>query len=326
MAKYVNITTFDYDDVRLLPKESIVTSRSLVDTTVKLGEHVFNLPVIPANMSTVIDEKLAVWLATHNYFYIMHRFDVDPIAFNAKMKNLGLVSSISLGIQDIDFTVVEKFKKLSVNEQPDFITVDVAHGHTEKVANIVSFVKERLPNTFVIAGNVATVEGALFLEKAGADFLKVGVGPGLACLTAPNTGFGTQKWQLSAVQEISEKLSTAGVIADGGIREYGDIAKSLAFGADMIMVGGMLSGHEESPGETIVQSDGTKVKVFFGSASEHQKGESRYVEGKKLFVPYRGSINETLRTIKENLQSSVSYAGGTKLDDLQDVEYVLVDR
>lgn len=147
-----------------------------------------------------------------------------------------------------------------------------------------------------------------------------------ACLTAPNTGFGTRDWQLSALKEISEAIAgeDAYIIADGGIREYGDFAKSLAFGADFVMVGGMFAGHDENPGEIIEDENGDKFKVFFGSASEHQKGEVKHVEGKKMLVPYKGSIADTLTTIKENLQSSVSYAGGKSLEALRDVSYVIV--
>ena len=146
-----------------------------------------------------------------------------------------------------------------------------------------------------------------------------------ACLTAPNTGFGTQSWQLSAVAIVAEALKHMDVkiIADGGIRKYGDIAKSIAFGADMVMIGGMMAGHYESPSE-LVEIDGQFMKAFFGSASEHQKGEHKHVEGQKLFVPYKGSLETTLQIIKENLQSSVSYAGGKELLALRDVTYAIV--
>lgn len=146
-----------------------------------------------------------------------------------------------------------------------------------------------------------------------------------ACLTAPNTGFGTMNWQLSAVSMIAEafKNSPIQIIADGGIRKYGDFAKSIAFGADMIMVGGLLSGFDENPGE-ILEVDGEYKKAFFGSASEHQKGEQKHVEGKKMLVPYRGSMETELQIIKENLQSSVSYCGGKKLSDLTNAQYVLL--
>lgn len=146
-----------------------------------------------------------------------------------------------------------------------------------------------------------------------------------ACLTAPNTGFGSRGWQLSAVAQVSEALDASHphvkIIADGGIRTYGDIAKSIAFGADMVMIGGMLSGHDENPGE-VLEMNGERKKAFFGSASEHQKGEHKHVEGQRLYMPYKGSLATTLQIIKENLQSSVSYAGGKDLHELRRSGYV----
>lgn len=315
--------TFDFNDVMLVPKKGILKSRSSANTSIPLGSREFVLPAVPANMSTIIDETLAEWLAERDYFYVMHRFDVDPVAFTKRFQGKGLFASVSLGVKPADYSFVDEFVKESV--VPEYITVDVAHGHADTVVNIVKYIKEKLPETYVIAGNVGTVEGALELEEAGADAVKVGIGPGAACRTAPNTGFGTQKYQLSVVEEIADALQTAALIADGGIREYGDIAKAVALGADMVMVGSMFAGHDENPGEIIEDEHGEKFKVYFGSASEHQKGEKKYVEGTKLLLPYKGAISETLRTIQENLQSSISYAGGEELLDLRKVEYVLLN-
>lgn len=322
MLKFSGISGFDYKDVRLLPAKNNLSSRGLADTSILLGDRKFKIPVVPANMTTVIDTKLAKWLARNDYFYIMHRFNNDPVELTKDFHSEGLYASISLGIQDKDFHSLEELAKLE--KSPEFITIDVAHGHSQKVIEIVSAVSAKLPKTFIIAGNVATAEAAIELEEAGANAVKVGVGPGAACTTSPNTGFGTNGWQLSAVQEVSKSVKNALVIADGGIREYGDIAKSIAFGADLVMIGGMFAGHEESPGEVLIKENGEKYKVFFGSASEHQKGVKKYVEGKMLEIPYRGNINETLTTIQENLQSSISYSGGASLDALRSVEYVLL--
>lgn len=314
--------SFDYNDVSLLPKKCIVDSRSQVDVSTVINGKNFQLPIVPANMSTIVDKKFAEFLAKNGYFYIMHRFSVDPVKFTTDFQNKGLISSVSLGIKKADYVLVDEFVHLGIT--PEFITIDVAHGHSENVIKMVEHVKKRLPNSFVIAGNVGTVSGAKDLENAGADGIKVGIGPGAVCLTSPNTGFGTRGWQLSAVQEVSDSVSEALIIADGGIREYGDIAKSIAFGADLVMIGGMLAGHDENPGELVLGDDGKEHKIFYGSASEHQKGEKRHVEGKRTLIPYKGSINDTLQTIKENLQSSVSYAGGNKLKDLYNTEFVFI--
>lgn len=147
-----------------------------------------------------------------------------------------------------------------------------------------------------------------------------------ACSTSPNTGFGTRNWQLSAIKDVVNDLDhDIVIIADGGIRNYGDIAKAIAFGADFVMVGSMFAGHDENPGE-VVEVNGEKMKAYYGSASAQQKGENHYVEGVSMLLPYKGSIDETLKTIKQNLQSAVSYAGGDKLEDLFNVEYVLLNR
>jgi GMP reductase len=315
--------TFDYDDVILVPEKCIVKSRSEVSVTATFGGREFALPVIPANMSTVVDETTCEWLAKRDIFYVMHRFDIDAVAFTKDMQSKGLYASVSLGIKPVDYATVDRFVAEAI--VPEYITVDVAHGDSDEVVRVVEYIKKNLPTSFVIAGNLATVAGAERLVAAGADALKVGIGPGMACLTAPNTGFGSKGWQLSALADIAEhfKASPVQIIADGGIREYGDIAKSIAFGADMIMIGSILASHLESPGE-LIEIDGEYKKAFFGSASEHQKGEHKHVEGRKLYMPYKGSLDTTLQIIKENLQSSVSYAGGNKLSNLTNVKYVLL--
>lgn len=315
--------TFDYDNVMLLPEECVVKSRSEIDVTTRLGGNVFTLPIIPANMSTIVNEETCEWLAERGYFYVMHRFDIDAVEFTKRMQKQNYPASISLGIKQIDYDTVERFVEEKIT--PEYITVDVAHGDNGEVHRIVRFLKEKLPQSFVIAGNLASVDGAKRMVEAGADAIKVGVGPGAACLTGPNTGFGSRGWQLSALADIAEALMDTDIkiIADGGIRKYGDFAKSIAFGADMVMVGGLLSGHDENPGE-IIYEDGIPKKEFFGSASEYQKGETKHVEGLKMLVPYKGSLETTFQTIKENLQSSVSYAGGKEIEDLRHVQYVII--
>lgn len=317
-----SITTFDYDDVRLLPKECIITSRSETTVTTRLGNREFALPVVPANMSTIMSEELGLQLAKRNQFYVMHRFDNDPVQLVKNAQEQETFSSISVGVQPIDYKNLQRLKE--ANLTPDYITIDIAHGHAKSVIKMTEAVKNLFPTTYVIAGNVGTAEGAIALENAGADGIKAGIGPGMACSTSPNTGFGTNGWQLSAIEQVADSLQKASVIADGGIRHTGDIAKSVAFGADMVMVGGMFGGHDENPGKVIEGDDGNLYKEFFGSASEHQKGEKKHVEGKRLLVPYKGSIWDTFNNLKENLQSSVSYAGGTELEALRHVDYVLI--
>lgn len=322
MATLKKMRTFDYNDVNLIPKRCIVQSRSEIDVSTQLGPYRFNVPVTPSNMSSVIDEELAISLAKKGYFYVMHRFDNDPIAFIEKAKEHKVYSSISVGVQKADYDNINKI--IATGTAPDYITIDIAHGHADSVIAMIGHIKTHMPSVYVIAGNVGNVTGAIALERAGANAIKVGIGPGAACTTFHNTGFGTRGWQLSEIQEISEALTTAALIADGGIRTTGDIAKSIAFGADMVMIGGMFAGHDENPGEVIKDEHGDLKKAFYGSASAHQKGDNKNVEGISMLVPYKGSIWDTYKTIKENLQSSVSYAGGKELTDLTNVEYVIV--
>ena len=162
------------------------------------------------------------------------------------------------------------------------------------------------------------------IQSAISDFFatKVGVGPGRACITKLKTGFGTGGWQLAALRMCS-KVASKPLIADGGIRHNGDIAKSVRFGATMVMIGSMLAGHQESPGN-VIKIDGKTYKQYWGSASEVQKGAYRNVEGKQMLVPFRGSIKDTLREMQEDLQSSISYAGGRDLNSIKLVDYVIV--
>ncbi len=312
---------FDYEDIQLIPQKCILEHRHQAQTSVQLGNYTFQIPVVPANMASVIDEKLAVWLAQNNYFYIMHRFTPQTrFNFVQKMHQQQLYASISVGVQKADYELIDQLVQSHLT--PAFITIDIAHGYAPSVQHMIQYIKTYLPQSFVIAGNVATPEAVHFLEDTGADATKVGIGPGRACITKIKTGFGTAGWQLAAVR-MCAKAANKPVIADGGIRTNGDIAKSLRFGAQMVMIGSLLAGHDENPGE-IRQKNGQKVKVYFGSASEMQKGERKNIEGKAITVPYRGSIKTTLREMKEDLQSAISYAGGRNLADLRKVNYVIL--
>ena len=312
---------FDYEDIQLIPNKCIVNSRSECDTTVQFGSKTFKLPVIPANMQTVMNESLAEWFAENDYFYIMHRFDeAGRIPFIKKMQNKGLFASISVGVKETEFEFIEKLK--TEHLIPEYITIDIAHGHANSVINMIKHIKKHIPQSFVIAGNVGTPEGVRELENAGADATKVGIGPGRVCITKIKTGFGTGGWQLAALN-ICSKAARKPIIADGGIRTHGDIAKSIRFGATMVMIGSLFAAHEESPGKT-VELDGKRYKEYFGSASEFQKGEHKNVEGKKMFVEHKGSLKDTLVEMQQDLQSSISYAGGKDLKSLTTVDYVIV--
>ncbi|MEA4829070.1 MAG: GMP reductase [Enterococcus thailandicus] len=312
---------FDYEDIQLIPNKCIVNSRSECDTTVTLGKHSFKMPVVPANMQTIIDESIAEFLAKNGYFYIMHRFDEEArIPFIKKMKQEGYISSISVGVKENEYAFVEELAQK--NLVPDYITIDIAHGHSNSVINMIQHIKKHLPETFVIAGNVGTPEAVRELENAGADATKVGIGPGKVCITKIKTGFGTGGWQLAALRWCA-KAARKPIIADGGIRTHGDVAKSVRFGATMVMICSLFAGHAESPVETKVEN-GVVYKEYFGSASEFQKGEKKNVEGKKIWIQHKGSLKDTLVEMQQDLQSSISYAGGRDLEAIRKVDYVIV--
>jgi GMP reductase len=311
---------FDYDNILLLPRKCRVESRSDCDTSVQFGAHRFKLPVVPANMKTVVDEPITEMLAREGYFYVMHRFDLDSLAYAKGMRDKGLLVSLSVGVKPADHALVDRLAAEGVGA--DYLTIDIAHGHAESVQRMIAHIKQRLPDAFVIAGNVGTPEAVIDLENWGADATKVGVGPGKVCITRLKTGFGTGGWQLSALKWCS-RVATKPIVADGGIRHHGDIAKSVRFGASMVMVGSLFAGHEESPGQT-VEVDGKLYKEYYGSASDFNKGEYRHVEGKRILEPVKGRLPDTLREMQEDLQSSISYAGGRQLADLRKVNYVVL--
>ncbi|MDZ5459454.1 GMP reductase [Azohydromonas lata] len=311
---------FDYDNVLLLPRRCRVESRAECDASVAFGPHRFKLPVVPANMKTVIDERIAAWMAREGYFYVMHRFDLDNVAFARAMREQGLIVSISSGVKEADRAAIDRLAADGVGA--DYITIDIAHGHADSVQRMIGYIKERLPQAFVIAGNVGTPEAVIDLENWGADATKVGIGPGKVCITRLKTGFGTGGWQLSALKWCA-RVATKPIIADGGIRHHGDIAKSVRFGAAMVMVGSLFAGHEESPGRT-VEVDGQLFKEYYGSASDFNKGEYKHVEGKRILEPVKGKLADTLREMREDVQSSISYAGGRELRDLRKVNYVIL--
>ena len=314
---------FDYPDMNLIPKMCIINSRSECDTRVKFGPHIFNLPVMPANMECVINEDLAIKLAQNGFFYVMHRFNVDVVTFCKTMINNQLFTSISLGVNADSYKDIDLLRHNNII--PDYITIDIAHGHSIKMKNIIQYIKDNLPSSYIIAGNVSTVEGTIDLEYWGANAIKVGIGPGSACTTFNMTGFGSRGAQASIIKQCADatQYPDTNIIADGGISHHGDISKSLVLGAHMVMIGGLFSSLTDSPG-AVVHMDGALYKEFWGSASSFQSNKKNRIEGtKKLLAMKPHGILDEMNNIKESLQSAISYGGGNSLVCFNSVEYFL---
>ena len=235
--------------------------------------------------------------------------------------------SLSVGVKPEDYEFVDWMS--SSNQRIDYLTVDVAHGHCRLMKDMLTYIKSRLPDTFVIAGNVATPEATVDLRSWGADAVKVGIGDGKACTTKLQTGFHSPMF--SAVRNIC-RSSTVNfcdeekfpIIADGGIRHPGDIAKALVAGATMVMAGSIFTACIDSPAENVLAVHSHKVthKKYFGSASAKNKGHSRNVEGKEVLIPCNQlNYEDFLLYLKGHLQSSISYAGGKDLSVFKNVLY-----
>ena len=316
------MVSFDYDNMNLIPKYCIVNSRSECDTSVHFGKYVFKMPVVPANMECVMNDDLAIKLAKHNYFYIMHRFNVNIKDFCEKMHDNNCYTSISVGVNQDSYKDIDMLKLYHI--EPDYITIDIAHGHCVKMKAMIEYIRFKFPQTFIIAGNVSTPEAVRDLESWGANAIKVGIGPGSACTTYNATGFGSRGAQAYVLEQCAKAATKSHIIADGGITHPADITKSLVLGASMVMIGGMFSGLTDSPGNTVQGVDGKLYKEFWGSASAHQSNKKNRIEGTKKLIPMKlHDILSELNYLEECVQSSISYGGGKDISCLKTVQYFL---
>jgi GMP reductase len=331
-----------YSDVVLVPKMSNIESRGTIDVSCRFGKQLFNLPVVPANMRTVIDSHPAKSLSDAGFFYIMHRFDISNYEFvkTANKENWKTIS-ISVGVKQSDISTLQKIAE--DNLRVDYITIDIAHGHSVLMKNTINEIRKLFGNnTFVIAGNVATSDAVSDITEWGADAIKVGIGQGSPCTTKDKTGFTMPMF--SCMLECASNASIP-LIADGGVKCNGDVAKAMSAGADMVMVGGMFAECVDSPAENITKTLQTGFftseqfrptnykpeykdvcyKRYYGSASQFNKGHTKNIEGVLREVPCNElSYLEKLSEMTMDLQSSVSYAGGNNLKCLQNTEYLLV--
>jgi GMP reductase len=308
---------YNYSDVYLLPKKTIVNSRSECNTSVVFGGRRFAAPVVASNMRTVVSEKTCEYLAKNDFFYIYHRFDIDVVKFIHNMKSKGYYSSISMGVNEDSYAQLKEIKEAKLDI--DYCCLDVANGFCIKSERFIKYFKDNFPTSYLIAGNVCTQEGVTFLENIGADSVKVGLSNGSVCDTFKATGVGRP--QLSTDLECC-LVATKPIISDGGASTVGCIVKSLVAGSTMKMIGSMAAGWEESAGE-ILDIDGHLKKVYYGSASkENKNGKHIHVEGRQTYLDYKGSMDILLYDIKAGISSAISYAGGKDLSALLTMEMV----
>ena len=317
-----------FKDVLIRPKRSTLKSRSEVElarefTFKQSGVQWSGVPVIAANMDTVGTFGMAKALAEFDILTAVHKhYSVQEWQefLNATPESVLQHVIVSTGTSDADFNKTKEI--LALSPALKFICIDVANGYSEHFVQFVSKARETWPDKAIIAGNVVTGEMCEELILAGADIVKVGIGPGSVCTTRVKTGVGYP--QLSAVIECADAAHGLGgrIISDGGCTVPGDVAKAFGGGADFVMLGGMLAGHEESGG-TVVEEDGEKFMLFYGMSSEsamnrHVGGVAQYraAEGKTVKLPLRGPVENTARDILGGLRSACTYVGASRLKEL----------
>ncbi|HPJ17367.1 MAG TPA: guanosine monophosphate reductase [Candidatus Woesebacteria bacterium] len=316
-----------FNDVLLIPQYSQIPSRSQVSLKTNLTPKVtINLPLAAANMDTVVGQDLAVAIAKVGGVAFYPRFATPDIQVKEvkAIFDQGLFTVPSVGIK---YGELERFDLL-VRSGATVILVDVAHAHQKNCLDFIKFVKKKYPKVEVIAGAAATYQATKDLFKAGADAVKVGVGPGSACTTRIMTGSGMP--QLTAIMEAAKasKEFSRPILADGGLKNSGDVVKALAAGASCAMSGNLFAGCLETPGEIIVK-DNQKYKNYNGSASatekQHQFAQNpqektadyvKYVEGLERLVPLRGSIVEIVEQLEKGIRSGFTYSGALNIDEL----------
>jgi IMP dehydrogenase len=333
------MSSITFSDIYIEAQYSEVLSRSQVSTMTRLGHPKkpnieLELPVISANMPNITEWKMAVEMAKNGGLGILHRFqNVDSNIKDYLRASTGTVDGVgeknlqvgvSIGIKDEERRRFDALYEAGAR----LFCIDLAHGHTKMMKEMIQYINSVCGKDIpiIIAGNIASGDAAVDLVEWGATVVKVGIGPGKVCRTRSNTGVG--KPQFSALMEVSRALigsSCRGIIADGGIKTTGDIAKALIY-ADAVMVGAVLAGTSETPGNVYPEpgtdlTNRTYYKIYGGSASMENKvangQKPRFVEGEMLKVPFKGHAKHLLREIKDGLQSAFSLSGASSLKEYQ---------
>lgn len=312
-----------FDDVLLVPHKSSVSSRfnGEIDLSVQLIPNVtLKYPLISANMDTVTESMMSKKMSELGGLGIIHRF-MDPAQHLEQVfDNSPKILCIGAGKNGIERLIATR-RRL---KELDGVLIDVAHGHSNSVIEQIKNVKQVRKNLPVIAGNVATYHGAKELIMAGADCIKCGVGPGSLCTTRIQTGCGVP--QLTAIMDVVKAAQEADrkvtVIADGGIKNSGDIIKALAVGADAVMIGMLFAGTKEAPGDIIKLPGKPALKVYRGMASkeaqESWKGEASSVEGEMTWINYKGPVAGIFKEIISGMLSGMSYQDAKNLEELRE--------
>ena len=316
----------DYSDVLLRPKRSTLKSRKDVNLLrtyrFKYSKNEWSgIPIMAANMDGVGELGVAEKLSEFEMITCLTKqHNVKKLKENKKIKSIYQNIALSIGIKKEDFESLDKIlKEFSFF---NFICIDVANGYSEHFTSFIKSIRDKYPTKTIIAGNVVTADMTQELVLSGADIVKVGIGPGSVCTTRIQTGVGYP--QLSAVIECADAAHGLGahIIADGGCTCAGDVAKGFGAGADFVMLGGMLAGHDEGSGK-IVKTNGQKYIEFYGSSSDvankkHYGGLSDYrsSEGKTVRIKYRGKIKDTILNVLGGVRSSCTYVGAPSLKQL----------
>ena len=320
-----------FDDVTLEPRYSEILP-SEVDTSIKLTDNLsLKIPLLSSAMDTVTESRMAIAIAKAGGIGVIHRnLDIkEQIKEIQKVKKNKLLVGAAVGAGPNELKRAEAILKEGV----DLIVVDTAHGHTKKVSEIIKHIKKLKNKKIALcAGNIATAEAAKFLIKLGVDIIKVGIGPGSICTTRLVAGIGVP--QLSAILSVKQgvKNKRVKIIADGGIKYSGDLAKAFAAGADAVMIGSLFAGTDETPGK-LIKKNGKYFKSFRGMGSvgamnkgsadryfqSKQKDTSKYVpEGVEGFVKYKGDVGSIIYKLIGGLKSSMGYLGSKQIKNLRD--------
>jgi len=309
---------YTYDDIQLIPQYSEVESRNHIDLSTQLSKNFrLSIPIVAAPMDTVCEWEMAVVLMQLGGVGCIHRFmTVEEQAEQIKKvkkhtySNPSIPVMAAVGATGDYYERAQELWKVGVN----VILIDVAHGHHIHVKNAIPKIKQL--GCDVIAGNIATQKGAIDLIDWGADALRINIGNGALCTTRIKTGFGVPS--VTCLLNIRDR-ATIPVIADGGIRNSGDIAKALALGANSVMLGSLLAATEESPGKIVDKLPEGLYKRYRGSASLETKlahgMNGRNVEGESAEIPYKGGTKYILMDLLDGLRSALSYGGAKNLDE-----------